>query len=208
METRLPDDAWLDNVHLSGDQCCCAVRCAPGPAAASGAPPPPEGDAFAAGGADCCVQLHHPATLRDGGVVGSHEAAVHAVAAFPPPVSGSGSGGAPTSRLATASGDTLRIFALPGGELQHVAARSPLPLRACCWSAGGGLLAAGGDDGDVRLLRVPPGGDGEVTVAAALRGGRGPVRALAFSPTVRPRTHACGGTIPATTSHSSNHTAL
>lgn len=162
MEAFLPESQWVEN-HMPGDGALVHV-------AGGGAR-----GCFVTGGSDLLLLVLDAATLlpahHEG--VGHHESGVTCLAA---PAGG--------GRVATGCEDGhIRVLALPGGELQHLAARLPTRAVALAFSSSGGLLAAG-DDGEVRVLRVPAAADGAVSLVASLAS-RSPTRSVAFSPAVR-----------------------
>ena len=129
---------------------------------------------FLTGGADCVAHLRSPDTLAagEGAGVGHHDAGVTALAAA-----------RAGDRFATGCEDgQVRLFAYPAGELQAIATRFTLPVRALAFSCDGALLAAGGDEDAIRLLDVS--GD-EPAVRHTLQGAFRAVRSLAFDPKAR-----------------------
>ena len=176
-KTGFPEAEAFLFAHMSGDGDLVYVSGADGAT-----------EHFLTGGADCVAHLRSPTTLAAAGEaagVGHHDAGVTALAA-------SRRG----DRFATACEDgQVRLFAYPDGELQAIATRFTLPVRALAFSADGTLLAAGGDEDAIRLLDVS--GD-EPAVRHTLQGTFRAVRSVSFDPTARARRVAAS---PAPFSH-------
>ncbi|MER5888020.1 WD40 repeat domain-containing protein [Streptomyces sp. NPDC001941] len=141
----------------------------------------PDGRSLAAGAGDGTVRVWQPARPGASATLRGPASAVYGLAFAPDGrrlAAASADGG--VHLWADATGGVRDPGAAPAAPAEHLAGFA-VPVHAVAFRPGGAMLAAGGDDGAVRLwdtsAAAPP-----VPHARPLTGAAGPVLALAFTP--------------------------